>query len=200
MPRRRIGLRRCPSLAKSSAMKRVLFSVLFLALSTAALAQSRFSERLTPEERTSAGLDQLTPEQIATLEALIKRDQGRGEQVVREKIRTELREEVKAAVKEEVRAEVKAEVKKQTRAEARKEVAEERLAETRILTRIKGRFDGWDGATVFKLENGQVWKQSEPGMFYVAPVDSPAVLVEKVYGGWRLYYTDGGWIRVVRIK
>ena len=181
-------------------MKRVLFSVLFLALSTAALAQSRFSERLTPEERTSAGLDQLTPEQIATLEALIKRDQGRGEQVVREKIRTELREEVKAAVKEEVRAEVKAEVKKQTRAEARKEVAEERLAETRILTRIKGRFDGWDGATVFKLENGQVWKQSEPGMFYVAPVDSPAVLVEKVYGGWRLYYTDGGWIRVVRIK
>ena len=181
-------------------MKRVLFSVLFLALSTAALAQSRFSERLTPEERTSAGLDQLTPAQIATLEALIKRDQTRGEQVVREKIRTELREEVKAAVKEEVRAEVKAEVKKQTRADVRKEVAEERLAETRILTRIKGRFDGWDGATVFKLENGQVWKQSEPGMFYVAPVDSPAVLVEKVYGGWRLYYTDGGWTRVVRIK
>ena len=44
------------------------------------------------------------------------------------------------------------------------------------------------------------WKQAEPALFYVKPVDSPAVLVEKVYGGWRLYYTNGGWVKVVRIK
>lgn len=177
-------------------MKRALISVLFLALGTVGLAQSRFSERLTPAERKSAGLDQLTAEQLAALEGLIQRDHERGEQVAREKIR----EEVKAAVKEEVRAEVKAEVKKQTRAEMRKEVEEQRSAETRILSRIQGRFDGWDGTTTFKLENGQVWKQTDTSMMYVKPVDSPAVLIELVYGGWRLYHSTGGWVKVVRIK
>lgn len=177
-------------------MKRALFPVLFLALCTVGLAQSRFTERLTPEERKSAGLDQLTPEQLAALDALVKHDRDSGERVAREKIRKELREEVKAAVT----AEVRAEVKQQSKAEIKKEVEEQRLAETRVLSRIQGRFDGWDGNTIFKLENGQVWKQAEPAMFYVKAVDSPAVLVEKVYGGWRLYYTDGGWVKVVRIK
>lgn len=181
-------------------MKRALLPVLFLALCTVGLAQSRFTERLTPEERKSAGLDQLTPEQLAALDALVKHDRDSGEQVARENIRKELREEVKAAVKEEVRAEVKAEVKQLSKAEVKKEVEEQRLAENRVLSRIQGRFDGWDGKTVFKLENGQVWRQAEPALFYVKPVDSPAVLIERVYGGWRLYYTDGGWVKVVRIK
>jgi len=59
---------------------------------------------------------------------------------------------------------------------------------------------GWDGATQFKLENGQVWRQTEPGVYYVKPVDSPAVLIEKVFGSWRLYDQNGGWVKVVRIK
>lgn len=154
--------------------------------------QERFSERLTPEQRRAAGLDQLSPAQLAALDALVKQDQQPAAAQVRAKARAELREEVAA--------EVKAVAKEQAKKEVRKELQKEREAETRILSRIAGKFSGWDGATQFKLENGQVWRQSEPGIYSPPTVDSPAVLIEKVYGGWRLYDQAGGWVRVVRIK
>jgi hypothetical protein len=136
--------------------------------------QERFSDRLSTEQRQAAGLDQLTPAQLAALDAFVKADQQHGVVQVREKARVELRNEVAAEVKE------------QARTEARKEQQEERLAETRILSRIAGKFSGWDGATQFKLENGQVWRQSESGVYYINPVDSPAVSLRKVFCGWRL--------------
>ena len=169
-------------------MKRALYSVFFLALGSMGLAQSQFSERLTTEERQRAGIDQLTPAQLEALNALVKRDHGQGEKVVREKLRAEVRKEVSD------------EVKKQTKVEARKEEEERRTAEVRILTRIQGSFSGWSGNTIFKLENGQVWKQAETGDYYAKPTDSAAVLLEKVFGGWRLYDQNGGWVKVVRIK
>lgn len=169
-------------------MKRALYPVIFLVLCSVVLAQSQFSERLTTEERQRAGLDQLTPAQLEALNALVKRDHDQGEKVVREKLRAEVRKEVSD------------EVKKQTKVEARKEEEERRTAEVRILSRIQGSFSGWSGNTIFKLENGQVWRQAETGDYYTKPTDSPAVLLEKVFGGWRLYDQNGGWVKVVRIK
>ena len=31
-------------------------------------------------------------------------------------------------------------------------------------------------------------------------IQTPAVLIEKVFGSWRLYDQAGGWVKVVRIK
>ena len=151
-------------------------------------AQEGFSERLSAEQRKATGLDQLSAAQLAALDALVKQDQRQGAVLVRDKARAELREEVKAEVKEQAKVEVRTELQKQLE------------AATRILSRIAGKFSGWDGATQFKLENGQTWRQAEPGVYDTKPVDSPAVLLEKVYGGWRLYDQAGGWVKVVRIK
>ena len=190
-------------------MNKLIFLTLALATSAlSAIAQERFTERLTAEQRKAAGLDQLTPEQLAALDALVKMDRDLGERRVVEKARQELREEVKAevkaAVKAEVAAEVKAEVaaqvKEQTREEVKREEEQRRVAETRVLGRIKGKFSGWSGNTVFELENGQKWRQIGTDVYYVSPVDSPAVLIEKVFGGWRLYDQQGGWVKVIRIK
>ncbi|MBL66855.1 MAG: hypothetical protein CMO74_00160 [Verrucomicrobiales bacterium] len=35
-----------------------------------------------------------------------------------------------------------------------------------IVSRIKGEFEGWDGDTIFVLDNGQVWKQAAYAYFY----------------------------------
>ncbi len=162
-------------------MRRAIYCLLVLgALAVNISAQEKFTERLTAEERKAAGLDQLTPEQLAALDALIKRDRVASEQHVREAVTRD--------------------VKMQARAEVRKEDENRRLAEARVLSRVVGRFSGWEGATLFKLENGQVWKQASPDVHYVTPVDSPAVLIEKVFGGWRLYDQDGGWVPVVRVQ
>jgi hypothetical protein len=163
-------------------MKRACLGLFVMGVlaTTTAFAQERFTDRLTAEERKAAGLGLLTPEQLAVLDALVRRDRESGEKRVRE--------------------EVTREVKAQAKVEAQKEEDERQLAETRVLSRIVGRYDGWEGSTVFKLENGQVWRQASPDVHYVKSVESPAVLIEKVYGGWRLYDQNGGWVRVVRIK
>ena len=55
-----------------------------------------------------------------------------------------------------------------------------------IKTRIAGAFNGWDGDTVFRLENGQVWKQRLEGRWsYHA--ESPEVELHKnLMGFWVL--------------
>ena len=164
------------------------FFVLLLGWAVVAPAQERFTDRLSAEEKKAVGLDLLSPEQVAALNALVHRDRQQGAVQVREQAKAELREEVKAQVKALAKVEVQ------------QEQQQARETETRVLSRILGKYSGWDGSTQFKLENGQIWRQSEPGIFYTKPLDSPPVLIEKIFGGWRLYDQNGGWVRVVRIR
>jgi hypothetical protein len=43
-------------------------------------------------------------------------------------------------------------------------------------SRIDGEFRGWEGKTVFKLQNGQIWQQASYG-YSVTFADSPKVLI-----------------------
>jgi len=45
-----------------------------------------------------------------------------------------------------------------------------------IESRIDGEFKGWEGKTVFKLQNGQIWQQASYG-YNVTFADSPKVLI-----------------------
>jgi hypothetical protein len=40
------------------------------------------------------------------------------------------------------------------------------VKEAAVESRIDGDFDGWEGATVFRLENGQIWQQTSPSARY----------------------------------
>ena len=56
-----------------------------------------------------------------------------------------------------------------------------------IVAHIDGPFSGWDGNTVFKLDNGMVWKQTEDRTFYLPTVENPLVRIEKgMFGVWKL--------------
>lgn len=56
-----------------------------------------------------------------------------------------------------------------------------------IVSKIKGRFTGWTGHTMFELANGQVWQQTDGESFSVPPMDSPSVTIEsKLLGSWLL--------------
>jgi hypothetical protein len=55
-----------------------------------------------------------------------------------------------------------------------------------IKTRIAGAFSGWDGDTVFRLQNGQVWKQRLEGRWHYR-AESPEVELRKnMMGFWVL--------------
>ena len=64
------------------------------------------------------------------------------------------------------------------------QVSEDQTSE--ITSRIIGKFDGWTGDTLFRLENGQVWRQSGNGFLKVS-LNNPKVTIEKAtFGGFRL--------------
>lgn len=69
-----------------------------------------------------------------------------------------------------------------------------------IESRIVGRFTGYTGRTSFTLENGQVWKQSQDTSAAYPPVDSPVVLLKKEFLGWRMYILGGGSLRVHKVR
>ena len=70
-----------------------------------------------------------------------------------------------------------------------------------IESSITGPFKGWNGNTVFRLDNGQVWRQSEPGTFYY-PTKDPRILIRKSrFGSYHLRVEGkNSSVRVVRIE
>jgi len=69
-----------------------------------------------------------------------------------------------------------------------------------IESRIDGEFEGWDGETVFKLTNGQIWQQTSYSYTYhYAYV--PKVFIYKTTGGYKMT-VEGvrGSIYVKRLK
>lgn len=50
---------------------------------------------------------------------------------------------------------------------------------TLIRSRIDGHFDGWRrNGTLFRLQNGQIWEQRQPGTF-VTSLESPEVIIRE---------------------
>ncbi len=61
-----------------------------------------------------------------------------------------------------------------------------------IVARLKGEFRGWDGKTVFRLDNGQVWQQRVGGKYRSRTYVDPEVVVEKGRFGYYLRLAGGG--------
>ncbi len=67
---------------------------------------------------------------------------------------------------------------------------------------IEGMFTGWKGKSVFKLDNGQEWRQAESGAYDAGKFDSPAVHIKPMLlGSWLMYVEGCGCsVRVQRVK
>ena len=69
-----------------------------------------------------------------------------------------------------------------------------------IESKIDGEFNGWDGETIFKLRNGQIWQQSSYSYEYHYAY-SPNVLVYKSGSGYKMRVEGvDGEIQVTRLK
>ena len=61
----------------------------------------------------------------------------------------------------------------------------------RIEAHIVGPFKGWTGNTTFKLDNGQIWQQTDSSS-YETRLDSPAVVIKRLGFGYLLTLTGHG--------
>lgn len=72
-----------------------------------------------------------------------------------------------------------------------------------IVSRIVGEFRGWDGAgTEITLENGQVWKSTDPAARLKVKLNDPAVVIRPgVLNAWFLQVEGyNAKVRVIRVK
>lgn len=146
--------------------------------------------------------DTTTPAQQAALDAAALRFAREGACQAVEVVRAETTEVVR-----QVRAQARAEAKAEAAVEVRgKKLAGAGLAAREddeiIRTRIAGEFRGWKGQTVFTLENGQVWRQTDKeNRFFPLRVNPEVELIPSKWVGWKLQLLpDGLWIRVKRVR
>jgi len=125
---------------------------------------------MTPEQYDAAGLSKLDATERAKLDDFIRNYVS----VSNEKVATSA---VDKAVKE-------------------KKVSEPEVIQSRIV----GPFTGYTGTTVFTLENGQRWAQSQRDTAYYPKIDSPPVVIVKAGFGYRMYIQGASAIRVSKIR
>jgi hypothetical protein len=105
------------------------------------------------------------------------------------RVREQLAAEVaaaRAAAEEARRARSDAE-RAAKEAETRQAAAERAAAEAdqdEFESRLVEPFTGWEGKTVFRLENGSVWRQRLPGRYLHREGDLPRVRIEKNFMGF----------------
>jgi hypothetical protein len=131
---------------------------------------------MTPVEFSRAGLNKLTPSELASFEEWL------------------------GAYTEAVAQIVRAEKSKSPAAQPSQTARPSFNTAAVIETCIDDDFEGWDGETIFKLCNGQIWQQSEYAYTYHYAY-RPDVIIYKSGSGYRLKVEGvAETIGIVRIK
>jgi hypothetical protein len=151
-------------------MNKILIVLLFLSVTLSVLAAGGFSsleEQMTGKEFSAAGLDKLSQQELDVLN-----DWLRGHSVATLETKT-------------VSAEVADSAEDQP--ELKSEDKDEDEDRTTITSKLVGTFDGWDGQSVFELENGQIWAQTNKSKWHIKEVENPVAIIEPgMFGSWRL--------------
>jgi len=144
----------------------VLLILSFSAMLVAAEGFSSLEEQMTGKEFSAAGLNKLTPQELEALNNWIR---------------------ARSLATLDAAPGAVAGVAASTTAEDRRGFKDEDDERTTITSRIVGRFSGWDGQTVFKLENGMIWEQVDKDKFYVKEIENPVATIEPgMFGRWHL--------------
>jgi hypothetical protein len=106
----------------------------------------------------------------------------------------------RAKLDEFIRSYVSVSNEKASTAAVEQAVKDKKVTPEVIESRIVGPFTGYTGRTVFTLENGQKWAQSQRDSRYIPKIDSPPVVIVKAGMGYRMHIAGGGMIRVSRVN
>ncbi|MDR2872125.1 MAG: hypothetical protein LBV45_06320 [Xanthomonadaceae bacterium] len=159
----------------------MLFLPLFFSAGAVCAQQTMTSDierQMTPAEFTASGLDKLTPQELAALNAWL---QG--------KVRQETAAAAAAA-----------------RAETKKEIEDENRgffhfgSREPIISIISGTFTGFAQGRRFQLENGQIWEQIEPASLAGVRQENPHVAIRPSMIGNAWYMQIRGYNTTAKVR
>lgn len=159
-------------------MKKLLLAMAAILFTQFALADTSFSsleEQMTGKDFKASGLDKLSAGELATLNAWIRS-------------RSLATLDAPKAGSGAIYTGTAAAGAGQSSDLRGFETDQTRKADRSTITsRIVGTFTGWDGQTVFTLENGMIWEQADKDKFYVKAVENPVVNIEPgMFRTWKL--------------
>ncbi len=143
----------------------------------AALAQKPIERDMSPEEFKAAGLDKLSPEELAKLNVWL------GRKI--DTVATEAATQAKDKIKEENRGFFHF------------------GSNEPIVARLSGEFRGFGKGRNYTLDNGQVWTQTDSAVLVGANIDSPEVRITPSVSGNSWYLAVKGYntrAKVERVK
>lgn len=155
--------------------------ILAVACAPAAVAQDSFTKSLSRADFQAAGLDKLTPAELAALDALVQGKQTGAVAKAKEETKVETTKVVTEQVRQQVKAEYFQAAQKMEKA-ASKSIIEKlkvvlkpgtEIEYTTLDAMLVPPFRGWQKGTVFTLTNGQRWVVSDDGEYWSPRKDAP---------------------------
>ena len=157
-------------------MYKILVALLALLTTVSVLAADGFSsleEQMTGKEFMATGLGKLTPEELEALN---------------DWIRAHSLGTLDSPKTPTVAASTAAPASEAPGGDRRGLASDEEKDDSPIRSAILGEFDGWDGQTIFKLENGMIWVQDDRDKFYVKDIENPVAVIEPgMFDSWHLH-------------
>ncbi|MEQ9452378.1 MAG: hypothetical protein RJQ07_12420 [Pseudomonadales bacterium] len=160
-------------------------------------AETRLESEMTAEEFKASGLHKLTDAELRALALWIDRQQALPQP---DKTLAQPAAPVQAPARPQPAPQPKPKVVDPVASFGQEQIEQQpdaSLPES-ISSRIVGEFRGWNGSTVFRLQNGQVWRQRVGGKYRSALRTDPEVVVEKGRFGYYLKLVESG--RSVGVK
>ena len=153
-------------------MNKILIALLSLTATFSVLAAegfSSFEEQMTGKEFAAAGLTKLSRQELDSLNNWIRKHS------------------LATLDSPKTGAEAVASVDDESDSKSDDEDEGKGEKRTTITSNLVGKFAGWDGQTVFKLQDGTIWAQADKDKFHTKEIENPVVIIEPgMFGAWRL--------------
>lgn len=181
---------------------RVVFTRAFVLLSlctaTSSIAAPTFEsldKAMTADERVKSGIDSLTAQQREFLNSWLKARYGEPAQAEASESDTAIVRTPATSVTTEADAQaIETEVERRVAAKlaATQTGKDSPKGEIEFEARLVGDFKGWTGKTVFKLDNGQVWRQRSASTYRYKGADTRVRFEQNWMGGWEMEVLSTG--------
>ena len=181
---------------------RVVFTRAFVLLSlctaTSSIAAPTFEsldKAMTADERVKSGIDSLTAQQREFLNSWLKARYGEPAQAEASESDTAIvRTPATSATTEADAQAIETEVERRVAAKlaATRVGKDSPKGEIEFEARLVGDFKGWTGKTVFKLDNGQVWRQRSASTYRYKGADTRVRFEQNWMGGWEMEVLSTG--------
>ena len=151
-------------------------------------------QAMTKEERSQSGVDSLTAEQRKFLNNWLQQRYGPDTTNMREAAGSSSDTTVQLSSQSTKEKVIEAEVERRVAQElaTRKQSAKAATSDGPFEATLVGDFTGWRGKTVFRLDNGQIWRQRSSSQYRHRGNDQRVKFDKNWMGGWEMTVVSSG--------